>query len=232
MPYYARPTAITAALTAGLLAAQHHSEHPKTDQPLEWHQRQDLFNRLSGFTVPALRAWARTHNLTGYAGLRRDDLVQLLLDTIMDGSNARVREALEFDPRQPVEPKIKRPVARPLTRLHVITEYACSNGGVSERHDYLLLFRAGTPVEHVPPELLDQAVVVAETAAGRGTICVGPLVEPPSGHVGWMAGGSYVTGDSNFTSEIQRATGVRFHGAASLHDRSETVRQYNEMSKD
>jgi len=75
---------------------------------------------------------------------------------------------------------------------------------------------------------LDKAVVVGSI---NGSVHVRPLVDVPAGRLGWMAGGSYVTGDSNFKAEILRATGLHFSGAASLHDRSETVRQYNELSR-
>lgn len=118
---------------------------------------------------------------------------------------------------------------KPITRLHVLVDLACSNGGVSERYDYLLLYRSHVTPDQVEPEKLDKAVVVGSI---RGhSVHVRPLVAPPAGHLGWMAGGSYVTGDSNFTAEILRATGIHFSGAASLHDRSETQRQYNELSR-
>jgi hypothetical protein len=120
---------------------------------------------------------------------------------------------------------------RPLCTLNVITEYACSNGGVSDRHKRLDLYKAETHVNDIDPEVLDKAVfVVARNLGGQTIYNVQPFVEVPAQCIGYMAGGSFVTGDSRFSAEIQRVGGVRFYGAMALHDRIETTEQYRALS--
>lgn len=116
----------------------------------------------------------------------------------------------------------------PKTGLHanIMTNYQCSNGGISSRSDRVLIV---DPYDHeLTPEQEKIAVVIGQII---GTVHLHPLHGVPAGNVGYMAGGSYVaTSDSRLSQEIQRVAGIQFYGALALHDRSETPAQYRALS--
>jgi len=88
-----------------------------------------------------------------------------------------------------------------------------SNGGLSSYCDTLEI---GKDIE-----LVEGAI---------GSCIARPIGDPPKGHIGWMAGGCYVsTTDSRFTEAVEHILGHRFYGAIPLHDRSETQELYDSM---
>lgn len=112
-------------------------------------------------------------------------------------------------------------------RCNIITNYQCSNGGISSRSTSVLVIDPEQGTEHLTPEQL--AIAVQIGTAGHGAH-LRPAVACPAGNIGYMAGGSYVVGDSRLSQEIERVTGIRFYGAVALHDRTETPAQYSALS--
>ena len=101
----------------------------------------------------------------------------------------------------------------------------CSNGGITERYDELLLVCDEGYIdidENNPPENL--VVFVDRTMGGVKCGYIKPYAPCPKGCVGWMAGGSFAEScDSRFSSL------VGFYGAVAVHDRTETQEQYDAM---
>ena len=97
----------------------------------------------------------------------------------------------------------------------------CSNGGISERYDEILLLCNDGFVDvdmDNPPENLCK--VVKRNLWGKDYYHVEPYVKAKG--AGWMYGGSIVnTSDSRFA----------FDYPLKLHDRDETWDEYNELSK-
>lgn len=100
----------------------------------------------------------------------------------------------------------------------------CSNGGITERFDELLLICPDGFIEvdeNDPPENLVK--VVKRHLFGEDYFHIEPYTSTDKGCVGWMAGGSYAaTSDSRFW----RMVGGH-HGAVSVHDRQESQTQYD-----
>lgn len=101
----------------------------------------------------------------------------------------------------------------------------CSNGGITERFDELLLICPDGFIEvdeNDPPENLVK-VVKRRLFGNEIYYHIEPYHSTDKGCVGWMAGGSYAaTSDSRFW----RMVGGN-HGAVSVHDRQESQAQYN-----
>jgi len=101
----------------------------------------------------------------------------------------------------------------------------CSNGGITERFNELLVVCDEGYIEideNNPPENL---VVFHERMLG-GEWCgyLEPYAPCPSGCVGWMSGGAFAaSSDSRFS----RMVGI--YGAVAVHDRTETQEQYDAM---
>jgi hypothetical protein len=98
----------------------------------------------------------------------------------------------------------------------------CSNGGISGRVSTVTVLGPG---ESDPGRSDAPAVrIVTRRIGGRDYVHAEPLTKP-AGHVGPMAGGSFIfTSDSRFSD----LTGVRY--PISLHDRFETPEQYRQLS--
>ena len=113
--------------------------------------------------------------------------------------------------------------AIPLTVFSNEKYRRCSNGGISERYDEVLLIheRGFIPIDmENPPENLVK--VVCRIIGRKEYMHLEPLGKPAPGHVGWMAGGSYAgTSDGRFT-EISPYP-------LSIHDRQETQEFYDMM---
>lgn len=101
----------------------------------------------------------------------------------------------------------------------------CSNGGITERYDELLLVCYEGYIEIDEDNLPENLVVFHERTLG-GERCgyLEPYAPCPAGCVGWMFGGSYAAScDSGFS----RMVGI--YGAVAVHDRTETQEQYDAM---
>ena len=103
----------------------------------------------------------------------------------------------------------------------------CSNGGITERFDRLLLVCKEGFIEvddENPPENL--VVLKERHLFGNTHYHIEPYRKPDKGCVGWMAGGSYAaTCDSRFTNMLGG-----LYAAISVHDRQETQEEYNILS--
>lgn len=97
----------------------------------------------------------------------------------------------------------------------------CSNGGITSRHDELLLIcdDGFIPIdEENPPERLVQ--IVTRVLFGREYKHIEPYAPIKSGCVGYMSGGSFgYSCDSRFTRISDYPL--------SIHDRQETQEQYD-----
>lgn len=101
----------------------------------------------------------------------------------------------------------------------------CSNGGITERYDELLLvcYEGNIEVdEENPPENL--VVFVDRVFKGKKCGYIKPYAPCPNGCVGWMDGGSYA---GCCDSRFGRMVGI--YGAVPVHDRAETQEQYDAM---
>lgn len=101
----------------------------------------------------------------------------------------------------------------------------CSNNGISEKYENLLLVCNDGNFEidtENPPENLCK--VVTRHLFGRDYKHIEPYTAPDKGFIGWMHGGSYAaTSDSRF-SDISDYP-------LAIHDRQETTAQYERMSR-
>jgi len=89
-----------------------------------------------------------------------------------------------------------------------------SNGGLSS---YKTTLEIGKDIEIVE-------------GAYEGIVVAKPIGNPPEGHIGWIAGGCFVsTSDSRWSDAIEHMMGHRFYGAIPLHDRSESQELYDRM---
>jgi hypothetical protein len=94
--------------------------------------------------------------------------------------------------------------------------YDCTNGGVSSKHDKLLVIGAGDAAPH------DAAYpVMVLTQHAPGQVSLRPLHDEP-GRVGPMAGGNYAAGDKAFNQAVEKLLGAKFYGAVAIHDRFES----------
>ncbi len=103
-----------------------------------------------------------------------------------------------------------------------------TNGGVSAHHDRLTVVNVTGPFE---PNY--DAPAVALVDGPRGSKHLAPVIFDgthwqevrPQGHVGPMHGGNYATGDSRLSDALG------FYGAVAIHDRFETVAEYEALSR-
>ena len=117
--------------------------------------------------------------------------------------------------------------ALPIEAYSNKTYRGCSNGGITERFDRLLLVCEEGFVdvdESNPPENL--VVLVDRDLFGEPSPYIRPYADPDPGNVGWMAGGSFASSsDSRFNRLF------RFYGAVAVHDRQETQELYDLLSR-
>lgn len=104
----------------------------------------------------------------------------------------------------------------------------CTNCGISSRYDRIYVEHPHGWVD-LDDENLPENVfkVVKRDLFGRTIYHLEPLMPVNEGCVGWMAGGNFAnTSDSRFGELIGK-----MYGAVSIHDRQETTRQYNLLSR-
>jgi hypothetical protein len=94
-----------------------------------------------------------------------------------------------------------------------------TNGGVSSRHDRLLVISKGDR----PPVSPAYPVMILEQHA-LGAVSLRPLNHTPQSKVefGPMAGGNYAVGDGRFDEAVEKLLGTKFYGAVPIHDRCES----------
>lgn len=103
----------------------------------------------------------------------------------------------------------------------------CSNGGISSRCKQVTVVGLGKRAEIFEPTDDAPAVkLVKRTIGGRTVVHAEPVNAPPAGHIGWMAGGAFIS-----TSDSRFSEAAGFYGAVSLHDRCETPAQYDALSR-
>ena len=104
----------------------------------------------------------------------------------------------------------------------------CSNGGITERFDTLLLVCEDGYIdidENDPPENL--VVYVERCIGGRRCGYIEPFADPPAGRTPYMSGGAYAAScDSRFSDMIGG-----MYGAVPVHDRTETWEEYDLLSR-
>ena len=103
----------------------------------------------------------------------------------------------------------------------------CTNGGASGRFDTLYV---GHPSGCFEVDESDERLFrVGANAFGH------PILipeNPPRKAIGPMMGGNYAaSSDSRFGEAIRAATGRDFYGAVAIHDRFETQREYDILSR-
>ncbi len=93
----------------------------------------------------------------------------------------------------------------------------CSNNGISEKFDELLLVCEDGNVDIDENNIPENLVVIAE--GFRGYKYIRPYKEPE--HLGWMSGGSIAySSDARFNSQYP----------LKIHDRQETQEMYDRLS--
>jgi hypothetical protein len=103
-----------------------------------------------------------------------------------------------------------------------------TNGGVSGGgQPKLALYRADVDPDSVA--IITPAVIISTNAYSDPIIV--PLLHKPAGAIGPMFGGNYAIGDGRLGEEIKRVTGKRFYGAVAIHDRWETLAQYEAVTR-
>jgi len=119
---------------------------------------------------------------------------------------------------------------KPIVTASVLrSKYTSANGGVSEHYDSVVVYPSGTLAHEV--ERVTDAVTLEEGNL-YGTVVAVPIAYPEGVTVGPMASGAYIaTSDSRFRREVEKMLGHTFYGAVPLHDRFETVDQYNALSR-
>ena len=108
----------------------------------------------------------------------------------------------------------------------------CSNGGLSEGHDCVTIVDMGRDSEVFEVKPDRPAVKLVFRTIGSSRIVHAEPVEPVKpGHIGYMAGGSFITTSDSRLGEYLRSRGVDMYGAISLHDRQETQAEYDALSR-
>lgn len=101
----------------------------------------------------------------------------------------------------------------------------CSNGGISEKYEEVLLACEEGYIEIDalnPPENL--VVLIKRNIAGSEYMHLEPYASTHDGYLGWMAGGAYAgSSDGRFCRLSQYPL--------SIHDRQETPEQYDLLSR-
>lgn len=104
----------------------------------------------------------------------------------------------------------------------------CSNGGITEKFDDLLLVCKDGYIEideNNPPENL--VTYVDRELLGRKCGYIRPYAEHPAGKTDYMFGGTYAASSDSRFSEITGGT----YGAIPVHDRTETWKEYEILSR-
>lgn len=98
----------------------------------------------------------------------------------------------------------------------------CSNGGISSKYDSVVLIDADVDAPFEPSEDSPAVKITRRLIGGLEYIYAEPVERCPAGHVGYMAGGCYIiTSDRRFP----------FDYPIPLHDRTETIEQYDQLSQ-
>ena len=102
----------------------------------------------------------------------------------------------------------------------------CTNGGVSSRHDTLMLICDEGFLDIDPKDPPDNLVkIVKRKFCGETIYHIEPYAEPTG--VGWMMGGNYAaTADSRFSKMVGG-----MYGAVAIHDRQESQEMYDLLSR-
>lgn len=100
----------------------------------------------------------------------------------------------------------------------------CSNGGMSSKYDevYLIHPEGFLEVEDTDPRLV---ILEKRKLWGEKHYFIRPVVDVPSGNVGYMASGCFIhTSDSRFSNYCETSYAIPFH------DRTETQKEYDMLS--
>lgn len=111
-------------------------------------------------------------------------------------------------------------------RAQILTgKHSSANGGISEQVTEVTLVGPQFPELFAPSESAPAVQMVVRNLGGQTVVHFEPVASRPEGHVGYMASGAHVhSSDSRFSEA------VGFHGAVSLHDRTESQALYNALS--
>lgn len=94
----------------------------------------------------------------------------------------------------------------------------CSNGGISSKHKAVVLVDAKGPFDPAPD--MPAVKLVHRVIFGKPYVHAEPLEDPPTGTIGWMAGGCFIEScDGRFPSSYP----------IPLHDRCESQALYDSM---
>jgi hypothetical protein len=102
----------------------------------------------------------------------------------------------------------------------------CSNDGISDKYDQVLIVTANEQSDE------PNAVRIVRRGLGSRVIFHAEPVNSPSGTVGAMAGGSFINLDGVVASYLypEYPELADFYGAIALHDRYETPAEYAHYS--
>lgn len=124
-------------------------------------------------------------------------------------------------------------MARPFT-THILKfkGQSYSNNGISARHDEVVVIPAGS--EDHPDAAKPNAVRIVERTMGGRKLWHAEPINPfgdPSNRVGPMMGGTFIP-LQGYTFNLPEFPGLdEFYGAIALHDRFETVAEYDSYSR-
>ena len=104
----------------------------------------------------------------------------------------------------------------------------CSNGGITDRYDELLLVCEDGYIDvddNNPPENL--VIYVDRNIGGRSCGYIRPYADPPADRTPYTSGGSFAeTCDSRFSNLIGG-----MYGAVPVHDRTDTWEDYELLTR-
>ena len=104
----------------------------------------------------------------------------------------------------------------------------CSNGGITERFDELLIECEDGFIEIDEDNVPENFVVyVDRTVGGQKCGYLRPYADPPADRTGYMSGGAFA---SSCDSRFGRIIGGMY-GAVPVHDRTETWEEYEALSR-
>lgn len=109
--------------------------------------------------------------------------------------------------------------------------YDCTNGGASANVRQITVINLGKDAEIFDATSDSPAFrLECHTPGCLRLVPVGDPREKTS--IGPMFGGNYAaTSDSRFSEACEKLLGYRFYGAVAIHDRFETQRQYDVLSR-
>jgi len=104
---------------------------------------------------------------------------------------------------------------------------SCSNGGITEKYDSLLLVCEEGFIDVDENNLPENLVVLVNRELfGEPAPYIRPYADPDPGNVGWMSGGCFAAScDSRFNRLLS------FYGAVSVHDRQESHELNERLSR-